>query len=588
MKSEVRHWVTAVFLGLVWFPTGARGENAAEETVRVVARSQETLGWRLGVAARSFRDRTFFEAIDLTASLGQKHIEGFSGQKVSTDIPKSLSYNLSEAEREAVVAKLRSAGITMPVYALERMPLDEESSSKVFEFARALNVETIVCEPAPEAISMIEELCDKYGINVAIRQQMSDALPVYRGPEDIRKLCEGRSRRVGVCGDLGAWMRAGAKPITALPIVKDRLLTLHIHDLNQFGREGQDVPWGTGVAGLEEFIKEVYRLELKPALWTVEYPSGREDALTKIALSIEFFNKVIVPIADYHRNYIARTAGVRRLSGVSPEERQKIERAIPTMAPAVPAQPRKLLVIDLNVGRHGHPSIPHANLAVELMGKKTGAYEAVFSNERSMLQPDNLGQFDAVFLNNTIGPLFDTPELRASFRAFIHDGGGLVANHAVTVTSEDWPEFGEILGARGASHRDADEKVIIKLDDPGNPINAAFAGRGFELRDEIFRFTDPYSREKLHVLLSIDVDRTDMNQGLPRGNCSRADNDYAVSWIHQYGRGRVFYCSLGHNPYVFWDPMILKHLLAGIQFALGDLEANTTPSAGRADDRNSR
>jgi type 1 glutamine amidotransferase len=320
----------------------------------------------------------------------------------------------------------------------------------------------------------------------------------------------------------------------------------------------------------------------------IAYPSERGEAFAEIARSIEFFNKTIIPIAEYHRNYVARTAGVRRLAGVSPEERQKIEEAIPRTAPGVPPQPRKLLVIDLNVGRLGHPSIPHANLAVELMGKKTGAYEAIFSNDRAMLQPDNLRQFDAVFLDNTIGPIFDTAELRASFRAFIHNGDGLVANHAVTVTSEDWPEFGEILGARGAFHRDADEKVVVKLDDPSSPVNAAFGGKSFEFRDEIFRFMAPYSRQKVHVLVSIDVDRTDMNQGTPRGNCFREDNDYAISWIRQYGKGRVFYCSLGHNPYVFWDPMILKHFLAGIQFALGDLVADSTPSAVQAEGRDAR
>jgi type 1 glutamine amidotransferase len=71
-------------------------------------------------------------------------------------------------------------------------------------------------------------------------------------------------------------------------------------------------------------------------------------------------------------------------------------------------------------------------------------------------------------------------------------------------------------------------------------------------------------------------------------NCLREDNDYAVSWIHRYGRGRVFYCSLGHNPYVFWDTRILKHFLAGIQFALGDLVADTTPSARQTKVRNPR
>jgi type 1 glutamine amidotransferase len=63
-----------------------------------------------------------------------------------------------------------------------------------------------------------------------------------------------------------------------------------------------------------------------------------------------------------------------------------------------------------------------------------------------------------------------------------------------------------------------------------------------------------------------------MNQGRCFGNCTREDNDYAISWIRDYGKGRVFYCSLGHDSYVFWDTKVLEHFLAGIQYALGDLE----------------
>jgi type 1 glutamine amidotransferase len=265
--------------------------------------------------------------------------------------------------------------------------------------------------------------------------------------------------------------------------------------------------------------------------------------------------------------------------GIPAEQRRRIEKALPPKAPATPARRRRLLVVDLNVGRGSHRSIPHANLAIRLMGSRTGAYETVISHDRSMLRANELKRFDAVFLNNTIGAVFNTPELRQGFAAFISEGGGLVANHAVTVTSPDWPAFGEILGARGAAHRDADEKVTVRLDDPNSPLNAIFAGKSFEIADEIFRFQRPYSRSKVRVLLSIDVARTDMNQGRQRGNCVREDNDYPISWIRRHGKGRVFYCSLGHNDHVFWNPAMLGHFLAGIQFALGDLKADATPSA---------
>jgi len=79
------------------------------------------------------------------------------------------------------------------------------------------------------------------------------------------------------------------------------------------------------------------------------------------------------------------------------------------------------------------------------------------------------------------------------------------------------------------------------------------------------------------VLLSIDPIVTDMMQGRCFGQCLRDDNDYPVAWIRQHGKARVFYTSLGHNPDVFWDPRMLTMFLAGIQYALGDLDADATP-----------
>ena len=58
---------------------------------------------------------------------------------------------------------------------------------------------------------------------------------------------------------------------------------------------------------------------------------------------------------------------------------------------------------------------------------------------------------------------------------------------------------------------------------------------------------------------------------------SRTDGSYPVSWVDTYGRGRVFYCSLGHRDEIYWNASVLKHYLAGIQFALGDLEAPAEP-----------
>jgi len=272
-------------------------------------------------------------------------------------------------------------------------------------------------------------------------------------------------------------------------------------------------------------------------------------------------------------------------SNLKPADIEAIEKALPAKAPAQPLKPRKLLIFTLNVNYGGHPSIYHANYAFTAVGKKTGAFETIVSDDPSVFRPESIKQFDAVFFNNNVGNLFTDPLLRQSLVEFVYAGGGLMGVHGTTVAFtkwpgavEDWPEFGIMLGARGANHKKSDELVVFKFDDPGHPLNAPL-GPSFEYRDEFFRYQDVFSRNRVRVLFSIDTAKTDMNQQPSFGSLTRKDNDYPLAWVRNYGRGRVFHCTIAHNPYVFRDPKMLSFYLGAIQFVLGDLSAPTTPSA---------
>lgn len=270
----------------------------------------------------------------------------------------------------------------------------------------------------------------------------------------------------------------------------------------------------------------------------------------------------------------------------APEDQKRIEAALPAKAFVTPRKPRRLLIFDLNVGYGGHASIATANTAFTLMGARTGAFETVVSRDPAVFESESLRQFDAVFFNNTVGNCFEDPTLRQNLAEFVYRGGGLMGVHGTSVAFtkwpgaiEDWPEFGIMIGTRGANHRAPDERVFIRLDDPAHPVNQVFGGQGFDYRDEFFRVHEPYSRDRVRVLLSIDTEKTDLQQGPGYGKLERADNDFALAWVRGYGRGRVFYCGFAHNPYIFWDPKMLQFYLAATQFALGDLPAPTTPSA---------
>ena len=109
-------------------------------------------------------------------------------------------------------------------------------------------------------------------------------------------------------------------------------------------------------------------------------------------------------------------------------------------------------------------------------------------------------------------------------------------------------------------------------------MNAVFGGREFEIADQAFQFQEPQLRDHLHVLLSIDVEKTGFSPRRRILPVRQQDKDFPVSWIRSYEKGRVFYSSLGHGARVYENPDLLRHFLAGIQYALGDLKADSTPS----------
>jgi type 1 glutamine amidotransferase len=148
----------------------------------------------------------------------------------------------------------------------------------------------------------------------------------------------------------------------------------------------------------------------------------------------------------------------------------------------------------------------------------------------------------------------------------------VVGLHAATDGFHEWPEFGEMMGGYFLNHP-WNEAVTLLIEEADHPITASFDDSRYLVADEIYQFRDPYSRERQRVLISLDTAELD----LEREGVQREDLDFAVSWIREEGSGRVFYSSLGHRFEVFTDPTILNHWLAGIQYALGDLDADATP-----------
>jgi len=288
---------------------------------------------------------------------------------------------------------------------------------------------------------------------------------------------------------------------------------------------------------------------------------------------------------------------------IPPHEARKIRQATQEVKPRVaPKQPRTVLIWNtppslMDKDPHKGYCIPYGEVAMRALGEESGAFKPVVSDDIAVYAPENLRKFDAIVLNNASGPWItptaadmekealrkcgDDPAqvesvLRKSLLDHVESGCGVVCLHFAIAANQHWPQFAELFGAKFTGHPWTEE-VGVTVEEPDHPLVAAFGGQDFRLADEIYEYGPPYDRTKLRVLMSLDPART--NMGVQWIN--RQDNDFALTWVKSFGKGRIFNTSFGHMAQLYSNPQVLQFYLDAIQFATGDLAAPTEPRASR-------
>ena len=210
---------------------------------------------------------------------------------------------------------------------------------------------------------------------------------------------------------------------------------------------------------------------------------------------------------------------------------EKIAAGVPKSAPAKPSKPRKVLVFSKTAGfRHG--SIPTGVEAMKQMGKSTGAFEVTATEDDSFFEPGKLKDFDAVLFLNTTGEVFKSKEagredrLKKSLVDFVKSGKGLIGTHSATDTYKKWKDFNDMMGGAFAGHP-WHTKIRVKNLEPNHPLNAAFAGKDFEIADEIYQFRkDTASADERRMLLSLSGEIVDKG----KGNTGK-EGLYPIAWL---------------------------------------------------------
>lgn len=218
-----------------------------------------------------------------------------------------------------------------------------------------------------------------------------------------------------------------------------------------------------------------------------------------------------------------------------------------------PPMPR-VLIFTKTAGYH-HASIPVGVDAILKLGKENN-FAVDTTSDATMIQESNLQKYAAVIFLSTTGPLLTSNE-RNDFERYIQAGGGYVGIHAAADAEYDWHWYGRLVGGYFSSHPAQQEAVLHVVDK--THISTKHLPDEWKRKDEWYNYKE--LNKDIHVLITID-------ENSYKGGTNGAV--HPMAWYHNFDGGRAWYTELGHTDESYSDPLYLKHILGGIQWAIGD------------------
>jgi len=263
-------------------------DQPAGKKARLSSPNAEKLGWRICCGLYTLRDRSFYEALEIIANMGVRRVEPAFFLPLSKEQPDlKTGESLPPDKRREMKQRMNDLGITMPNY---YAPLEGDQSAyrKVFDFAKEMDIETLVAEPPPAMFEALDGLCQEYKINLAIHNHPEGPKSMYWNPDTFIRACEGRSARIGACPDTGHWVRSGLDTLESLRKYRKRIITVHLKDAAESGkRDSRDVPLGTGQANYSAILRQLYDWKWRGVM-TVEYEHQSPQLVQDVTQCVRF------------------------------------------------------------------------------------------------------------------------------------------------------------------------------------------------------------------------------------------------------------------------------------------------------------
>jgi sugar phosphate isomerase/epimerase len=274
---------SCLMAGLSIAPLAALADNKIPDDLK-------TGGFFIGCQAYTFNRFTVFEAIEKTAEAGGKVIEFYPGQPLSKDEPNvKWDHNASPETIQKVKDQLAKFKIRAVNYGVVGISKNEDEARKVFEFAKTMGLRAVTTEDVG-SIDTIEKLVKEYDIMVGFHDHPKRPKdPNYRmwDPNYILSVVKDRDPRIGSCADTGHWVRSNLKPVDCLRILKGRIISSHLKDLNKMGPDAHDLPYGTGVSDIPGILEELKAQGFEGNI-SIEYEYNWDHSLPEVAQCIGF------------------------------------------------------------------------------------------------------------------------------------------------------------------------------------------------------------------------------------------------------------------------------------------------------------
>jgi len=219
----------------------------------------------------------------------------------------------------------------------------------------------------------------------------------------------------------------------------------------------------------------------------------------------------------------------------------------------------KLLYMTLTKGYH-HQTVELSERIVKEMGEKSGAFQVTVTQDVSAFSKENLKNYSAVMFYTT-GELPFTDEEKSALVDFLKSGHGFVGVHSATDTFYQWEVYNQIIGGYFNDHP-WHQLVTVDVKDPNSKLVSSL-GKSFQVTDEIYQISD-FQADTSHVLLALDPTSVDVTKPGVR----QRYYGWPIAWTRMFGKGRVYYNSLGHEEAVWNDPRYQDMLLKAIKWVM--------------------